>query len=170
MAHKKHKPGFTLIEIMVTVAVIVIMAGVLWKMGHGLEAKGLVQRQKQAFAILDSALQSYYEVTGAFPEVLRDDTMDQQLWAQGATESMWQRLLTVSESRFVAERLSDEHLKNLVASPEAPNRDWPEIYDVWGRPVEYVWHTDMAFPMLRSRGPNGSYEDAGELTDDITNR
>ena len=37
MQHKRHKPGVTLIEILVAVAVIVIMAGVLWKMGAGLE-------------------------------------------------------------------------------------------------------------------------------------
>jgi prepilin-type N-terminal cleavage/methylation domain-containing protein len=170
MVHKKHKPGFTLIEIMVTVAVIVVMAGVLWKMGHGLEAKGFVQKQTQAFAILDSALQAYYEVVGAFPEVSRDSALDELEWAQATTELMWQRLLAVPESRFVAERLSGELLKNLYVSPEEQDRDWPEIYDVWGRPVEYVWHTDMAFPILRSRGPNGSYEEPNELHDDITNR
>ncbi|NQV34192.1 MAG: type II secretion system protein [Phycisphaeraceae bacterium] len=170
MVHKKHKPAFTLIEIMVTVAVIVMMAGVLWKMGHGLEVKRQVQQQKQAFAILDSALQAYYEVAGVFPEVARDNTMDELLWAKSATELMWQRLLSVPESRFVAERLSTELLKNLYVSPDATDHDWPEIYDVWGRPVEYVWHANMAFPMLRSRGPNGSYEEPNELTDDITNR
>jgi len=170
MVHKPHKPGFTLIEIVVTLAVIVIMGSVLWKMGHGLKAKGLVQQQKQAFAILDSALQAYYEVAGEFPVVQVDDALDELTLAQAVTESVWQRLLTVQESRFVAERLSDVHLKNQYASPEAPDRDWPELYDMWGQPVEYVWRTSMAFPLLRSRGPNGSYEDSNELSDDITNR
>lgn len=170
MRHKKHKPGVTLIEILVAVAVIVIMAGVLWKMGRGLESQGMVQRQKEAFTILDSALQAYYEEAGAFPEVLREDVQDELSWAQASTEFVWQSLLAVPESRFAAERLSSELLKNNYVSPEASNRDWPEIYDVWGRPVEYVWDVEMAFPLLRSRGPNGSYEDPNELADDITNR
>ncbi len=170
MVHTKRKPGFTLIEILVTIAVIVVLAGVLWKMGRGLETQGLVKRQKQAFAVLDSALQAYYEVTGTFPEVLVDDGLDGLVQAQAATESMWQQLLAVPESRFVAERLSDELLKDLYNSPEDPDRDWPEIYDVWGRPVAYQWHAKMAFPILRSRGPNGFFEDPNELADDITNR
>ena len=170
MVHKRHKLGLTLIEILVAVAIIVIMAGVLWKMGHGLESQGLVKRQNEAFAILDSALQAYYEETGAFPEVVRENVPDALAWAQASTEFVWQRLLAVPESRFVAERLSQELLKNNYVSPEASDRDWPEIYDVWGRPVEYVWHTNMAFPLLRSRGPNGLYEDPNELADDITNR
>ena len=32
------------------------------------EVKGQVQQQNEAFAILDSALQEYYEVKGSFPE------------------------------------------------------------------------------------------------------
>jgi prepilin-type N-terminal cleavage/methylation domain-containing protein len=170
MVHMKHKPGFTLIEILVTLTVIVVLASVLWKMGHGLQSQGLVKRQKQAFAVLDSALQAYYEVVGAFPVSLVDDGLDDLVQAQAATESMWQTLLAVPESRFVAERLSDELLKNRYVSPENPDRDWPEIYDVWGRPVAYVWHAKMAFPILRSRGPSGSYEGSSELSDDITNR
>lgn len=170
MAHKTHKLGFTLIEILVTLAVIVALAGVLWTMGRGLETQGKVKQQEQAFAILDSALQAYYDEAGVFPEVSVDDVLDELTLAQAVTESLWQQLLAVPESRFVAERLSDSLLKNLYASSEAPDLDWPEIYDVWGRPVEYVWHANMAFPLLRSRGPNGTYEDSNEVADDITNR
>ncbi|MCP4452966.1 MAG: type II secretion system protein [Planctomycetes bacterium] len=170
MTHTKHRPGFTLIEILVTITVIVVLASVLWKMGHGLETQGLVKQQKQAFAVLDSALQAYYEVTGTFPVVVLDDGQDELVQAQAATESMWQQLLAVPESRFVAERLSDKLLKDLYVSPDNPDRDWPEIYDVWGRPVAYMWRAKMAFPILRSRGPNGSFEDPNVLSDDITNR
>ena len=170
MTHTKHRPGFTLIEILVTITVIVVLASVLWKMGHGLETQGLVKQQKHAFAVLDSALQAYYEVTGTFPVVVVDDGLDDLVQAQAATESMWQQLLAVPESRFVAERLSDKLLKDLYVSPENSDRDWPEIYDMWGRPVAYKWHAKMAFPILRSRGPNGSFEDPNVLSDDITNR
>jgi prepilin-type N-terminal cleavage/methylation domain-containing protein len=177
MVHKRHNPGFTLIEILVVVAVIVVLAGVLWKMGYGLEVKGQVQQQNEAFAILDSALQEYYEVTGQFPEALVITDVNDFVLAQARTEFMWQRLLALPESRFVAERLSGALLNSLYV---ATNMEfWPkphiykdglEIYDVWGKPVEYLWHANMAFPLLRSYGPNGVLEDPNIPSDDITNR
>jgi len=179
MVYKRHNPGFTLIEILVVVAVIVVLAGALWKMGHALEAKGLSQQQKEAFTILDSALQEYYGVAGLFPVVVIDSGLtDPNDVAKAGTESMWQQLLAVPESRFVAERLSRNLWKNRYKSAlelEAENLkpgeiDWPEIYDVWGRPIQYVWHANMAFPLLRSRGPNGDLEDPNALIDDVTNR
>ncbi len=174
MLHKRHNPGFTLIEIMVAVAVIVVLSGVIWKMGFGLETQGRVQRQKEAFAILDSALQEYYEVKGVFPEVVIDDDLEELLLFQARTQSMWQQLLAVPESRFVAERLSRSLLKDLYRSSDATDDEkanrWPEIYDVWDQPVEYVWHADMAFPVLRSYGPNKALNDPNDLSDDVTNR
>ena len=177
MAHKRYNLGFTLIEILVVVAVIVVLAGALWKMGHGLEVKGQVQQQNEAFAILDSALQEYYEVTGQFPEALVITDVNDFVLAQARTEFMWQRFLGVAESRFVAKRLSDALLKNLYVSANQVTwpkphiyKDGPEIYDVWGNPVEYLWHANMAFPLLRSYGPNGVLEDPNVPSDDMTNR
>jgi type II secretory pathway pseudopilin PulG len=152
------------------VAVIAVLAGVLWKMGHGLEVQNQVQQQKEAFAILDSALQEYFEVTGRFPMALVDPAPSEEDLARATTELVWQALLSVPESKFVTDSLSRQLLKNQYISPDTPNSTWPEIYDVWGRPVEYVWRANMAFPVLRSRGPNGSFEDPNEQTDDITNR
>ena len=178
MLQNKHKPGFTLIEVMVVVTVILIMAGVIWKMGRGLDTQGKVQQQKEAFAILDSALQAYYEVKGEFPVMVKDDDddLEELVLAQARTESMWHQLISVPESRFVAERLSPSLLKTLYLSDDEIKQSedtdvlfvaWPEVYDVWGRPVDYQWQVDTAFPILKSMGPN---PDPNVVSDDIFNR
>ena len=64
----KYKTGVTLIEILVAVAVIVILAGIAVGIAEHVGTQSKEKAVKATFALLESALQEYYDFAGKFPD------------------------------------------------------------------------------------------------------
>ena len=63
----KMKRGFTLIELMIVMAVIAILIGIALPQFRGMQEEGLVAQAKAELMTLKTAVESYYIHTGAYP-------------------------------------------------------------------------------------------------------
>ena len=68
------KKGFTLVEIMIVVALIAILVGIAIPNVLGVKTSGNISQAKSELAALQAALESYYMSTGAYPASLSDLT------------------------------------------------------------------------------------------------
>jgi len=63
----KMKRGFTLIELMIVIAVIAILVGIALPQFRGMQEEGLIAQAKAELMTLKTAVESYYVHTGAYP-------------------------------------------------------------------------------------------------------
>ena len=68
------KKGFTLVEIMIVVALIAILVAIAIPNVLGIKTSGNVSQAKSELAALQAALESYYLSTGSYPAALNDLT------------------------------------------------------------------------------------------------
>ena len=156
MESGRYRNGTTLIEILVVVAVIMILAGIVTAVGIGIDSHSKKRAVKGTFALLEGALQEYYDFRGSFP--LADDP------ARAPVENceiLYAAVSSLPDSRKVLERISDKIVQN-KGGPTAV----PEVYDPWGTVLNYRYNSGDSFPMLTSAGPNRIFNDG----DDVTNR
>ena len=64
------KKAFTLIEVLVTLAIILILAGALVTAGKYLRVRAERQLTQSAIEVISTALQQYYDQTGNFPPMI----------------------------------------------------------------------------------------------------
>jgi prepilin-type N-terminal cleavage/methylation domain-containing protein len=64
------KKAFTLIEVLVTLAIILILAGTMITAGKYLRVRAERQLTQSAIEVICTALQQYYDQTGSFPPVV----------------------------------------------------------------------------------------------------
>ena len=141
MQNTRDSSGFTMVEVLVVMSIIIILSTIAWKMNSALELKTQQRKQQQKFLVLDEALQAYYEVNGIFPQA--------STWSQALLI-----LNKLPQSQKFLDRLSDKG-----------------EYDLWHNVLKYQWHTGMNFPVLTSAGPNKVFETPGSAwSDDIKNR
>lgn len=73
---RSHKPngtsGFTLVEILVVLAVIVILIAASVRVGQYVRIKAQIELVQSALGVIDTALQQYYDDVGAFPFECKD--------------------------------------------------------------------------------------------------
>ncbi len=63
----KMKRAFTLIELMIVMAVIAILVGIALPQFRGMQEEGLIAQAKAELMTLKTAVESYYIHTGAYP-------------------------------------------------------------------------------------------------------
>lgn len=163
MESGKDRNGTTLIEILVVVAVIMILAGMVAGIGTTIDRHSKAKAVKGTFALLEGALQEYYEFRGSFP--LADDP------ARAPVENceiLYAALSSLPGSREVLEKISEKVIKDKFtpAVDPAARLGVYEIYDSWGTVLDYRYNSDDTSPKLTSAGPNRIFNDG----DDVTNR
>jgi prepilin-type N-terminal cleavage/methylation domain-containing protein len=158
MKSYKHKKGVTLIELVIVVAVISLLATMVIGIASRIDERAKEKSLKNIFALLDGALQEYYEYTDKFPE------QEEKNFANAATHSeyLYGQLHSIPSSRNVLEKISDSLFKNKLGGSDTPL----EIYDPWGTAVDYRYTPDENFPELISAGPDKVFGTA----DDISSR
>lgn len=156
MESGRYKNGVTLVEILVVVALITLLATMVVGIATRIDNQSKEKAVEGTFALLESALQEYYDFTGFFPEQPEKDFTK----AAAHSEFLYAELNAIPGSRTVLEKISDKLIQNKAGI------DTPEIYDLWGKVIDYRYVDGDAFPKLRSAGPNRTFYDG----DDITNR
>ena len=68
--------GFTLVEMLVTLAVVLILISASLRLGQYIKVRGQIQLTRSMLAVIDTALQQYHTDFGAFPFVSTDANSD----------------------------------------------------------------------------------------------
>lgn len=120
------QPGFTLIEVLVVIAVVAILAAITLGISSGARDKAAQDRARSELAVLSTALERYRAVYGAYPQVEQNDTTLYQALSGPRTPTG----ATDDRAPFIT-------LAGLVLSEGED-----AIVDPWGQPYEYVPFTN----------------------------
>jgi len=168
----KNKTCFTLIEILIVMAIIALLATIFLGIGSAIDTQSKKKVLKGTFALLESALDEYYDFNGKFP--VQSDIIYTNDAASAHSEFLYGELSSIPGSRKILEKISD----SLIINEYSPSgilleNTPPEIYDPWQinnkelrRAIDYYYVDGDNFPVLRSAGPDRIFDNQ----DDITNR
>ena len=67
MCRAKHSLGFTLVELLVVISIVIALATIVWKANAGLATRNALQTQQRAFDVLGDAVAAYLEVYADYP-------------------------------------------------------------------------------------------------------
>jgi len=151
----KYKAGVTLIEMLIVVAIIALLTSILIAAAARIYNQSKEQLTKNTFALLDAALQEYYDFTGYFPIYQDAPSLVER------SEFLYNELNRTPSSRKILEKISSSLIENNPGTA-----DMPEIYDPWGTVLDYIYVAGDTFPKLTSAGPDRQFG----TPDDITNR
>jgi prepilin-type N-terminal cleavage/methylation domain-containing protein len=186
---KSPRHGFTLMEVLVTVAVILILIGALIGTGSYVKTRAQIDLTKGMLAVLSSALEQYYDNTGDFPPQLADTSGFETFLGLSAGDvtlnipvpdggdgfssaALFWFLDRNPASRGIASAVANTLITNKDASGTAititigtnPPIDLPRYIDAWGTSIRYVYLTGTAFPTLTSAGPDKVFDTPDDIT------
>jgi prepilin-type N-terminal cleavage/methylation domain-containing protein len=157
MKIKINNNGFTLLELLIVVALITILASMVLMATRGSWIDANKKLTESTIALLDGALEDYreyktYDPTSTFlfpePNVLSSHSA-----------SLYAGLNSVPDSKKMLEKIPDSQI-TLVSN-------YPVFIDAWKTPLNYLYDPALNnFPVIISAGPDKKFG----TTDDITNR
>ncbi len=161
MKSYKHKYGVTLVEMLIVLAIIALLTSMVIGIAGRISNQSKEQLTRNTFALLESALQEYYEYWGYFPEQAEEDFTN----AAAHSEILYGALNSILSSRKILEKISNSLIKHNVDTGAVP--PIPEIYDPWRTVLDYRYVAGNNFPELISAGPDRNFE---TTADNLTSR
>lgn len=183
----------TLVEVLVSLAVVLILVSATMRMGQYIKTRSSIQLTRSALAVIDAALQQYYDDSSrkfppavySLPEfhtALGNDkvkfssdsgVMLPDAWPSAA---LFYFLDRHSNSRSIVGALSGSLITNKDATGKAlvielaaggERRDLPRFIDPWGLSLRYTYVPAAdTFPKVTSAGPDKVFG----TEDDIENQ
>ena len=153
MKSHEYNAGFTLVEMLIVVAIIALLATMVVGLAGRIDTQSKERALKSTFGLLDSALQEYYDYWKDSPVPFPDPNKPPYLTHSAA---LYGQLYSTPTSRKILEKISSKLIRD---NP-------PQIYDPWGTPLDYRYTLGDNFPMLVSAGPDRKFD----TTDDISSR
>lgn len=160
MIIRRNKDGFTLVEILVVVALIAILATLVVGVAGRLDTQAKENALDGTFVLLDSALQEYREFTDKFPEQPEINPAN----AAAHSEFLYNELHSVPDSRNILEKIDQSLIENKYGATGTPVGTSVEIYDPWGMPLDYRYSTGDNFPAMTSAGPDKIFGTADDMS------
>lgn len=160
MKIRGNKDGFTLVEIVVVVALIAILASIVVGIAGRIDSQAKEKAVEGVFVLLDSALQEYRQFTDKFPEQPEDNFAN----AAAHSEFLYQELHSVPDSRTVLEKIDKSLLENKYGTAGTQAGTSVEIYDPWGMPLDYRYKPGENFPVMISAGPDKTFGTADDIS------
>jgi len=148
------KSGFTLIEMIIVVAIIALLAAMIIGGAGALDNQGKQRAVENLFGQIEAALDAYYDFNGSFPAEPAPPTTEIQ-----RAEAMYAALYALADSRTVLAEIDGSFVLDRRPAP-------PVICDPWKTPVDYSYTAGMQYPTLTSAGPDKMFGTA----DDIRNK
>ncbi|MEJ5260715.1 MAG: hypothetical protein WHS88_11055 [Anaerohalosphaeraceae bacterium] len=182
--------AMTLLEVLVTLAVVLLLFGTLSGLGVHLKRQSEIRLTESTLAVLATALEQYYNDYGAYvpqvrtqadfnaavgaaatrilpPAVHWTGTLGEAAWS---SEALYYFLNRSPNSKAIIGTLLDRFLSNKDATGrvlliEIPTGSTPtdliRFVDVWGMPIRYEYDSAVhSFPILTSAGPDKMFETA----------
>ena len=157
MKSYENKTGLTLFEMLIVVAIVVILTTMVIGLAGRIDNQSKEQLTRSTIALLESSLQEYHDYQGTFPVSLSID-------ANQNSEILYRELNFLTSSRKMLDRIDDSLIQDKVNTVITP--PLPEIYDSWGKVLDYRYVAGNNFPVLTSAGPDMRFGN----TDDISSR
>lgn len=148
--------GLSLIEMLIVVAVISLLVSIVLGVGNSIQRKANEQLTENTFALLEAALQEYYDYQDYFP-VQSEENFEN---AAAHSQMLYQALRSIPGSRKIISKVSNRQIKNKYGD----DGTWPEIYDPWKMPIDYRYTTDQTFPVLISAGPDRTFGNSDDIS------
>ena len=175
-------------EMLVTVAVILVLIGVLAMTGKKIRQRSEVELTRSILEVLDSAMEVYYDRYHEFVPMVSGEAGFDALIPGGTTitqgtfpagdwdnAALYYFLSADPQSRAVLNSLVSRMITNQDASGldlmiQIPTGSqavsWIRVLDAWKTPLDYEYNAASdTFPTLRSAGP----DKVMHTEDDVTN-
>ena len=143
MKSHEYNAGFTLVEMLIVVAIIALLATMVVGLAARIDNQSKERALKSTFALLEGALQEYYDYWNAFPY---PNPLPPPLYPSPSA-ALYGQLYSTPTSRKILEEISSKLIRD---NP-------PQIYDPWGTLLDYRYTLGDNFPMLVSAGPDKSF-------------
>jgi prepilin-type N-terminal cleavage/methylation domain-containing protein len=153
----KDKDGLTLIEMVVVIGIIAMLVAMIIGLTSHFENQTKEKGLNCTFALLEGALQEYYDYRDAFP--------DPNL-APYSTHSaaLYGQLNATPDSSKILKKISESLIR------KTPDQvDMPQICDPWGTMLEYYYSPGDNFPKLVSAGPDKIFGTSDDIQSGKTN-
>ena len=189
---KSPRHGFTLMEVLVTVAVILILISALIGTGSYVKTRAQIDLTRGMLEVLSLALEQYYDNMGGFPSQVGSEAdfegalgllpgdvsiigvlPDGPGGAYGFSSAALFYFLDKSPaSRGIASAVANSLITNkdtdgndiTITIGTNPQTDLPRYIDAWGTSIRYVYLTGTAFPVLTSAGPDKVFDTPDDIT------
>ena len=135
---KRCRSGFTLIEILVVIAILAIISAGAVSVANNVVKKAKINKTKAAIANLVSALEEYYRETKSYPNNLFAD------------------LTSHPKTSPIIDKLADDFKK----SDDVNN---PPFIDSWSKTMKYQNRGNGNFPKITSAGPDKVFDTADDI-------
>ena len=162
MNTRRKKYGFTLLEMLIVITLIMILTSMIIGVASHIDARAKKEGIENTFVLLDSALQEYRQFRDKFPEQLEQNYAN----AAAHSEYLYNELNSVPDSRSILEKVNISLIENKYGATGTPTGTGPEIYDPWGTAMDYSYTPGENFPEMLSAGSDKKFGTA----DDISNK
>jgi type II secretory pathway pseudopilin PulG len=182
------KNAFTLIEVLVTLAIIMILVGVLAGTGQYLRTRSGIQLTQSTIQIIDAALEQYQEQYRAFPFKNKDENGDAvadpysldhfktDLTAvitsgtltdnNASSAALYYFLNRCGDSKAILDTLSDRMITGqqvkMMIGGVTYNVPW--FIDAWGVSLRYEYLDNYPYPKIMSAGPDKIFGTSDDLS------
>ena len=160
MKTRRNKYGFTLLEMLIVMTLIVILASMVIGVASHIDARTKKHGVENTFVLLDSALQEYRQFRDKFPEQLEQNYAN----AAAHSEYLYNELDSVPDSRSILEKVNKSLIENKYAATGVPTGTGPEIYDPWGTALDYRYAPGENFPEMLSAGSDKKFGTADDIS------
>jgi prepilin-type N-terminal cleavage/methylation domain-containing protein len=183
------KNAFTLIEVLVTLAIIMILVGALAGTGQYLRTRSGIQLTKSTIQVIDTALEQYQEQYRAFPfknrnvdsdaakadpysldhfktDLKADITSGTLTDNDASSAALYYFLNCCGDSKTILDTLSDrmitgQQLKMMIGGATF-NVPW--FIDAWGMSLRYEYLDNYPYPKIMSAGPDKIFGTSDDLS------
>jgi len=165
--------GFTLVEVLIVVALIVVLVSMVIIATNKSRVDTQEQLTRATIEVLDTALQEYYDYTNDFPYSDLISTEDDPTWRNA---SLYVQLNLVPDSRKILSKLADSKIRMVDDEVISFTDRWGTnheqegyllVLDAWETPLDYLYELGNTFPMIISAGPDRNFDTPA---DNIDNR
>ncbi|MFC7336105.1 prepilin-type N-terminal cleavage/methylation domain-containing protein [Haloferula chungangensis] len=146
---KNRARGFTLMELLVVVSIMVILAGLTMGVMSYVNQKQAVEQAKVQLGLLELALEDYYSENGEYPPNTRDD-------GTGGTDEIQKALFptTANSKIYLAELNPDNDTQGWLSGTTGNY----EILDPWGEPFRYRTNRTLSNGTVRVYASNPGFD------------
>ena len=140
MKKSQNQSGFTLSEVLIVVAILLILAGVLVGFGKHVKRQAQASLCECTIRVLIAAIEQYHDWHEAFPDPDIDPVT--------SIEKLYDQLYSQPKSCALCECIE----KSQTGDTDGDGAF--EFLDPWGEPLDYRYPSGTTFPVVESGGPD----------------